>query len=109
MKKITLVRSGLSITVTFVAPGVYTFTNAGILYYILFQAGVPNQGMDDYAGWNILRTYDNTVSIQQYVANATAFAAGKGAYDNYRELTNAIAAFNAGTVTFGTLVQALLG
>lgn len=99
------VHNGTSITVKFVAPGIYTFTNADILYYILFDA----VGMSDYGGWNILRTYDNTVSIKQFANNASEFANGKGAYANYRELASAISAFNNGTVMFGTLVQELLG
>lgn len=107
MKKIALILKGTSITLTFVAPGIYTFTNSGILYYV-YQQAAPNMGQDDYAGWNILNTYNNTVSIQQFANNATAFAAGQGALANYRELTNAVNAFNAGQVTFGTVIPALL-
>jgi len=110
MKKIKFAFIGTSITVTFVAPGVYTFTDGGVLYYILWQGGVPNQGMDDYAGWNILQTTTNYVSIQQYLGDASDFALTPplGAFANYRELTNAIAAYNAGNVVFGQLVQALV-
>lgn len=110
MKKISYCLIGAAITLTFVAPGIYTFTDGGELYYVLAQV-IPNQGMDDYAGWNILQTTTQYVSIQQYLADATDFALTppKGAYANYRELPNLIAAYNAGTVIFGKLVQGLIG
>lgn len=111
MKRIKFAFIGTSITVSFVAPGVYTFTDGGVLYYILSQQGVPNEGMDDYAGWNILQTTTNYVSVQQFSYDAASFALTppKGAFANYRELVNAVAAYNAGSVVFGQLVQQLIG
>ena len=111
MKKILVNFAGTATTLQIIAPGIYIMKQSGLAIsgHSIVNQSYPNTDQDDHAGWNILKTANNTVSIQQFNTFATEFAAGEGSFANYRSAQAAADAYGNSTVTFGTIIQQQLG